>query len=141
LNVALAVALAFAVVGPGSTPAVQGGYTLVIPNGLAMKMTADEAVGVANASLDAMARGVASGGVQGGKPKRITHVIAATGADLADLEPRAAGLVDPLTRKVWLIRAEGQWLQNRGRGPAVVYPTGFMVIDDETGEIIVRGMP
>ncbi len=50
------------------------------------------------------------------------------------------GLAD---RVVWLVRGEGTFYTNRGRGPRIVppVPTGFFIIDDADGNISGFGFP
>lgn len=42
---------------------------------------------------------------------------------------------------VWLVRATGTFVGQRGKGPDQVFKSGYLIIDDATGEVIAMGMP
>jgi hypothetical protein len=78
---------------------------------------------------------------------RLDPVVAARWADVGAYEPRI-GDADPsspdATRIVWVARGEGTFLVTRtGRSgrPPWVGATGYLLIDDETGEIVGMGTP
>ncbi len=139
-NVVLAASLALLIVS-SNAPAVFGGYTVVVSKGLEMRMTADEAAAVASDLIDRNAQGAAAMGLDtASAPKRIISVIGATGGEVGDFEPRAAGVID-VNAKVWIIRAEGPFLANRGLGGPRLFKSGYIVLDDASGDVIARGMP
>lgn len=77
---------------------------------------------------------------------RVVKAVFTSRGEAAKIEP-GIGAPDPGTpeaaRRVWVVRAEGRFVGDRvppGADP-VIGRTGYLVIDDATGEIIGMGMP
>jgi hypothetical protein len=139
INLVVVAALAVLVLGCHARTSA-GVPTLVETNGLPMRMTGDDAISVAQGVLDASARGAASYGLDASQPRHIISVIASRGAGVGAFEPRAAGVIDS-DSKVWVIRAEGPFLQNRGLAKPRVFSSGYIVVDDASGDVLAEGMP
>ena len=86
-----------------------------------------------------MARGAMAAGLPT-TDARILRVSSRRAADVTAVEPRAAA--DPgANGVVWIVRAEGSFFTNRPMGPPHVWASGYLVIDDSTGQILADGMP
>ena len=87
-----------------------------------------------------MARGAANLNLPTSVDPRIVKVALRRASDVQSVENSAAG--DPTgSGLVWIVRAEGTFLSNRGLGPPHVWPSGYFIIDDATGGIVGDGMP
>jgi hypothetical protein len=126
--------------GHALSPSPTTGYILDLDLALTPRMTADEAVVVAMTSLAAMARGAANANLATSVDPRIIKVSLRRASDARSVESSSAG--DPTAKGlVWIVRAEGTFLTNRGLGPPRVWPSGYFIIDDATGGILGDGMP
>jgi hypothetical protein len=101
---------------------------------------------IAIARLDRMSKAALGMGlIQAPKAFEITSVAAAKWSDIGSIELQAGGVGDSpdASRIVWVVRGNGDFLVARtppGREPWVG-KTGYLLIDDETGEILGMGTP
>jgi hypothetical protein len=77
---------------------------------------------------------------------RLDSIVATVLSDVSAYEPRIGAPVDSpdASQIVWVARGEGTFLVTRtGRSgrPPWVGETGYLLIDDETGEIVGFGTP
>lgn len=134
LNVALLAALVL------SQSIASPGYEVNVRPGLVTQRTADDAAAGALERLASMADTASANGVALGPAARVLSVVAAMGDELLSIEPSSGGY-EP-ERTVWVVRAEGTFVASRGLNPKPrVFTTGFFVIDDASGKVLVMGMP
>jgi hypothetical protein len=137
-----AVAAASYAVGSIVSGGVAGSsFVIDAPASLAPRMDPAGVANLAQARLQEMAADAQAAGlrVSGGS---IQKVILARNDELGAVEPRAAGGEGSPDRLLWVVRATGTFVTNRGPiGGTRSFASGYFLIDDATGEIIGMGMP
>jgi hypothetical protein len=132
-----AIILAVAAVGSlASAVLAAAGPTVSVDAGLAPKRTAADVVSVAQAYLDVMAARPEA--AQAADSQKAVVSARATTSGLT--QPAAVGGSDHV---VWVVRATGTFVGLRvppGQD-AIVGTSGYIVIDDATGDILEMGMP
>ena len=139
LAVAGAALLAFIVTRGPDMPAAAPGYTVTVAGGVTTTTSADRAAAVARHYLDLQTPELAAPGIHADPIVR--SVAAGRAVDAAKLEPAVpaeAVAADP-GRIVWVASVTGDFLNlhdlpwSRAGTP---YPSGNIVIDDATGNIL-----
>lgn len=69
-------------------------YVVSVPEGMVTRMNASDAAATALDQIGLMQSQAADQGLAASKAASIKHVVAATGAELINIEPRAAGFED-----------------------------------------------
>jgi hypothetical protein len=111
---------------------------VTIDPGLRPVMSASDAIRVAQSEIALMA-----GDVGRNPASTISSARALRGSDITSAEPDGPIFTgDQALRTYWLIRGSGTFVPEFGRSnPKRVYGTGYLIIDDASGEIVGTGMP
>jgi hypothetical protein len=116
----------------------EGTYTTVIDSGLTPVLSSEHVAQIAFERLRGMAT---TPGV--GEPKPIQNVSlhAVRESDVHKVEPNSP-VGDSVSGIVWVVRAEGTFVSARGRSPElIIADSGYLLVDDGSGQIIGMGMP
>jgi hypothetical protein len=124
----------------GSGTITQGGPVVTVPTGIVTRMTPSQVISLAKTTLSTMSNGVANA-----IPIAIVSVTATGEAGLSSIEPGAGADLggDRAGSIIWVVRATGTFVAPRslpGKAP-IVASSGYLLIDDATGESIGMGMP
>lgn len=139
LSLTLNVVLCAVLLAPMLTPAATASFSESVPPGLATRMSANDAAEIALALMKKMETNRVGTGPT--KPTRIISVMAATGPEVGSIEPRAGGTAAD-NSVVWVVRGEGTFIAARGRTTEIrLFSSGYIIIDDATGDILGMGMP
>jgi hypothetical protein len=125
--------------------ALGGSYKLSVPSGLTTVMSPEQVVARVTDILNSDAAIAAAAG-QPVKPTVIDMITAVRGSEINSVEPRAANvaLAPNVTDATvfWVIRAHGTFVTQRGRTLVPrLFDSGYIVLDDVTGQMLARGMP
>lgn len=115
----------------------QDEFQVKIGSGLQPRMTASEASDVAK-NLIALMGQKATNAVA----TDIETVTAVVGSEVASIEPSAA--IDPSGAGsiVWVVRARGTFISERGPNPEpITASSGYILVDDASGTTIGMGFP
>lgn len=113
--------------------------TVTIAPGLQPRLTPDEAIALAANNIALMARDVGAD-----EAPRIISATAVRGGDISSVEPGAGSPDGAASNGIyWVVRGQGRFVGRfapSGSGP-LVSTTGYVIIDDATGEVVGMGLP
>lgn len=140
LSAAVAVALGYLFLMGG----VGGSATYIVDRDpdLVTKLSPENVAETVLDRLVSMERGATAWGeAPASTPARILKVASRRADDVRSVEPNSA--VTTETGAVWIVRAEGTFIQSRGLldSGKRIWSTGYFLIDDATGMILAMGMP
>lgn len=135
------VAVGLTAVMAGCTPGagtVGDDFESGVATGLSVRSTASDVARIAREEIADMAR-------DAGRPEtvNIVRINAVPAEAVRSLEPSAGEGNSDVGRAVWVVRALGTFIGERvppGQDE-IVAESGYLLIDDATGEIIGMGMP
>lgn len=111
--------------------------SITIDAGLKPHLSGSEAIALAQSQIAAMAQSVGRS-----TSSSISSARAVRGSEISKIEATAPTLDDAeADQTYWIVRGTGTYLATRGRGPDKVFATGYLIIDDATGDVIGMGMP
>jgi len=141
---AVATAVAVVAIQPRLTALAAPTYKVEVAQDANATRSVADVASRAVARLDAMQAQAPGGAAANGAPPAIISLTAILGADIASVEPNAPRPVGGDAAKTfWIVRATGIFVGQRvppGQSP-IIGATGYLIIDDATGEFIGMGMP
>jgi hypothetical protein len=136
--IAATTALLVALIAVGVTMSSGNGtYTTMIDDGVEPALSAARVAEIAFADLERMSGLV---GASARHPIEDVRLHAVRNGDVEDYEPGSA--FGDGVGIVWIVRANATFVTARGRQPGlIVRDSGYLLIQDGSGEIIGMGMP
>jgi hypothetical protein len=134
---------------PNRHPGAATASVAIVPSlaAIDVRRTPEEVTSIALALIERMeAQAEAIDPGHATKPQRVLTVESTTRGEAAKVEPNIGVPTEgtpEADRVVWVVRAEGTFVGDRvppGKKP-MIGTSGFIVIDDASGEIIGLGMP
>ncbi len=125
--------------------AAGAGYRVDTPIGVTGQMTPEQVASKVTAFL-AQNASIALSASTPTVATKIDQMVLARPDEVGAIEPRAAGISlqrqsDPAAL-LWVVRAHGAFVTQRGRSMEPrVFASGYLIIDDATGDIVGMGMP
>jgi hypothetical protein len=139
LRIALVVAGALVAVALAANSIAAPSPTISIASGVEPRLTPTEAIAIAQNDIALMARSVGAA-----ESSTVLKATAARGADVDSVEPGAGTAEGEQAESVyWVVRARGTFVGARGPAGSSdrVAATGYIVIDDATGDVVGMGLP
>lgn len=114
-------------------------YSVTIAPDISPRMQSGDVVAIV---LDDLAEPITSvrGASQDSKPPRIVSVVCLRGSDVGTRVPNGRAPRLPY-ETVWFVRGEGRFVKTHLGGSPMISKTGFVIIDDATGDVVGRGAP
>jgi hypothetical protein len=109
-----------------------------IAPGLTPRLGSADAAKLAQSNIALMARSVAAN-----ETSTVTKIMAVRGDQIDAAQPGAGSATgDQADDIYWIVRASGTFVARRGpAGGDRVYPSGYILISDATGDVVGFGMP
>jgi hypothetical protein len=111
---------------------------ITVDPGIRPSLSASDAIRLAQSEISLMA-----GDVGRNPASTIASARALKGSDIPSAEPNGPIFSgEQADRTYWIVRGSGTFVPEFGRSnPKKIFGTGYLIMDDATGEIVGSGMP